>query len=92
MKSKKEKQLTAQEIYLKKHKQHKLTVSCSRFFVFAVFLIIWEAASDFGMIDSFFFSSPSRVILCAYHMLVDGSLFVKQIISIMVILRMHLME
>lgn len=76
MKSKKKEQLTAQEMYLKKHKQHNLTISCSRFLVFAVFLIIWELTSDTGLIDSFFFSSPSRVILCAYHMLVDGSLFV----------------
>lgn len=83
MKSKKEKQLTAQEIYLKKHKQHKLTVSCSRFFVFAVFLIIWEAASDFGMIDSFFFSSPSLVVMCAYQMMMNGSLFIHIGVTLM---------
>ena len=76
MKSKKGKELTAQEMYLKKHKQHKMTISCSRFLVFAVFLIIWELASDFGLIDSFFFSSPSLVVLCAYGMMADGSLFV----------------
>ena len=76
MKGRNRKQLTAQELYLQKHKQHKLTISFSRFLVFAVFLLVWEMASDFGWIDSFFFSSPSLVVLCAYHMMKDGSLFV----------------
>ena len=76
MKSKNQKQLTAQEIYLKEHKRHKINVSCSRFLVFAIFLIVWEFASDFGLIDNFFFSSPSLVVLCAYRMIKDGSLFI----------------
>lgn len=74
MKNKKTKALTAQELYLKEQRIHKRTVSFSRFFIFIIFLIIWEAASDLGWIDSFFFSSPSRVMVCAYQMLADGSL------------------
>lgn len=76
MKNKKRKQLNAQELYLKKHRQHKKVISCSRLFVFLFFLIIWELSSTFGLIDSFFFSSPSLVFSCAYHMAVDGSLFI----------------
>lgn len=73
--AKEKQQLSAQELFLKQHKQHKRTVSRSRFFLFFFFLFIWELASDFGVIDSFFFSSPSLVVRCAYEMLLDGSLF-----------------
>lgn len=76
MKSRKTKQLTAQELYLKERKRHKLTVSFFRLFLFLFFLIIWEVSSDTGMIDSFFFSSPSLVVKCAYRMILDGSLFI----------------
>lgn len=76
MKGKKRKQLTAQETYIKQHKQHKWSISFSRLFLFAAFLILWELASAVGWIDSFFFSSPSLVIMCAYRMIVDGTLFV----------------
>lgn len=69
------KQLTAQELFLKQHKQHKRSVSFSRFFLFFLFLLVWELASDFGVIDSFFFSSPSLIVRCAYGMIMDGSLF-----------------
>lgn len=74
MKSRKKTELTAQELYIKKQHQHKRTVSFSRFFIFVAFLLLWETASGLGWIDSFFFSSPSRVITCAYQMLLDGSL------------------
>lgn len=76
MKGKKRKQLTAQETYIKQHKQHKWAISFSRLFLFAAFLILWELASAVGWIDSFFFSSPSLVVMCAYRMIVDGTLFV----------------
>lgn len=75
MKIRQEKNLSAQELYIRKHKQHKQVISLSRLFLFISFLLIWEIASDTGMIDSFFFSSPSLVVLCAYRMLADGSLF-----------------
>ena len=60
--------------YLKRVKQHKALVSFMRFFVFAAFLALWEIASDLKWIDSFFFSSPKRVALCFYQMLMDKSL------------------
>ncbi len=72
---KSENQLTAQELFLQRHSRHKRYISLSRFFLFFLFLIIWEICSDFGVIDSFFFSSPSLVIRCAYRMVLDGSLF-----------------
>ena len=40
-----------------------------------LFLGLWEGAARLELIDSFFFSSPSRVFLCAYQMALDQSLF-----------------
>lgn len=60
--------------YLKKNKNHKIFVTFMRVFMFLAFLAIWEIASDLKWIDSFFFSSPSRVAICFYQMLLDKSL------------------
>lgn len=40
-----------------------------------LFFGLWEGAAQLNLIDSFFFSSPSRVIICAYDMLLDHTLF-----------------
>ena len=61
MKNRKKTEMTAQELYIKEQQHHKRTVSFSRFFIFIAFLLLWETASDLGWIDSFFFSSPSRI-------------------------------
>ena len=72
---KKIKQLTTQELFIKKHKEHHRFVTISRFGIFIGFLVIWELLASFHIIDSFFFSSPSLVIKCAYSMIIDLSLF-----------------
>ena len=72
---KKIKPLTTQELFIKEHKKHHRLVMLSRFGIFIVFLTIWELLASFHMIDSFFFSSPSLVIKCAYSMILDLSLF-----------------
>ncbi|MBR5247738.1 MAG: ABC transporter permease, partial [Lachnospiraceae bacterium] len=55
------KELTTQEAYLQKHKRHHQFVTSWRLMIFIGFLILWEISADLGWIDSFFFSSPSRV-------------------------------
>lgn len=65
----------AQQKFLLSQKKHQRTVTASRLFIFVFFLGIWEGAAKLELIDSFFFSSPSRVFLCAYNMLLDQSLF-----------------
>ena len=64
----------AQKKYLTAQKKHKHTVIYSRFLIFILFLALWEGAAYLGLIDSFIFSSPSKVILCFYQMLRDYSL------------------
>lgn len=64
-----------QLLYLKKQKQHRNFVRFTRIIVFVAFLLVWELASCFGIIDSFIFSSPSQVVLCFWGMVLDRSIF-----------------
>lgn len=64
-----------QKEYLKRMKRRRQRIILARILLFAAFLILWEMAAAMEWIDSFIFSSPSGVILTAYEMLQDGSLF-----------------
>ena len=66
---------TAQQQFLIAQKKHKRTIKISRLCIFLLFLILWEGAARYHIIDSFIFSSPSRIFLCAYDMAGDRSLF-----------------
>ena len=63
-----------QKNYIKMQKKKRRTVIFMRLFLFLFFLALWEIAADFGWIDSFIFSIPSRVMKTAFTMLKDGSL------------------
>ncbi len=53
--------MTLQEQYIRKHKRRHQMISLARLCIIAVFLLIWEVTANAGLIDPFFFSSPSRV-------------------------------
>lgn len=65
----------AQLEYVKSHRRHHRFIRYARLFVLLVFLCVWELCADLKIIDSFFFSSPSRVASCFLSMLRDKSLF-----------------
>ena len=44
-----------------KHKRHHHIVTFSRMMILVMFLALWETCADLEIIDSFFFSSPSRL-------------------------------
>lgn len=64
MKTKQNKELTKQEEFVREHRRHHHQISSWRFIIFALFLVLWELSAGLGWIDSFFFASPSRVVLC----------------------------
>ena len=66
---------SAQKKYIRQHKRHHHFVAFIRFLVLFSFLIIWESSARLGLIDTFFFSSPSMVFLYFIKMLKDGSFF-----------------
>jgi len=50
--------------YLNMHRRHKRIVAVSRVSILLAFLFLWEFAANTGLVDSFIFSSPSRIALC----------------------------
>lgn len=75
MRQKKKAELTTQEAFLLHHHRHKVRILFLRCALFILFLGIWECSACFGLIDSFFFSSPSLVMKCCVRMAADGTLF-----------------
>lgn len=70
------KELTKQEEFVREHKRHHHQVTSYRFLLFFFFLVIWEVSADLKWIDSFFFSSPSRVVGCFIDLCKDNSIFI----------------
>ena len=64
-----------QQEYLKAQRFRKRTIQAVRFFILICFLAVWEITADLDIIDSFFFSSPSRIIRTILQMANDYSLF-----------------
>lgn len=50
-------------------------IGVSRILILLSFLFIWEFTANTGIIDSFIFSSPSKIALCFWNMAADGSIF-----------------
>lgn len=64
-----------QLIYLKKIRHHKILIHIIRVLLLILFLFFWELTANTGMIDSFIFSSPSRIVRCFIDMIKDKSIF-----------------
>lgn len=60
--------------YVKKLKTDKKIVTGWQIGLFVVFLVLWEVASRFHLIDPLLFSSPVRVSALIYAKIMDGSL------------------
>ena len=56
-------------------KKEKHIILAARTLLFVLFMGLWEISSDLGWIDSFIFSSPSKITLCFLEMLKNRSLF-----------------
>lgn len=69
-----QKELTKQEEFIRDHKRHHHEISSWRIILFLLFLTLWEISANAGWIDSFFFASPSRVILCFIDQLKNNSM------------------
>ena len=62
-------------MYLKKMKKEKIFIIVSRFFIILFFLFLWEFLSRVGIINTFLFSSPSRICNTICGLIKDGSFF-----------------
>ena len=61
--------------FVKKHRKHHHFITFMRFLILLIFLALWEITANTGLIDPFFFSSPSRIVLHFVSMVKDGSFF-----------------
>ncbi len=61
--------------FLEKEKLHRKNVRIIRAMLLVLLLALWELTAEFGIIDSFIFSSPSRIARCFLQMAEDGSIF-----------------
>ena len=64
-----------QRKYLRQLRHRKQFVTAARFFLFVSFFILWETATRLDWIDSFIFSSPSRIIATFTGMASDNRIF-----------------
>ena len=64
-----------QQNFLNQHKKHLRIVHVSRIAILLSFLILWEFTTYTGIIDSFIFSSPSKIALCFWTMVKDRTIF-----------------
>lgn len=64
------------ERYLRSLRIHKIIIQTIRILIFVLFLISWECLSRFGIIDAFFFSSPSRIVRYLPKVNTNGTILV----------------
>lgn len=67
-------ELTKQEKFVRDHRRHHHLISSWRLAIFVFFMALWELSASAGWIDSFFFSSPSRVAACFIDQLKNNHL------------------
>ncbi len=61
--------------FLRDYKKNKVKIRIAQWAIFVSFLFLWEFSTWIGWLNSFIFSSPSRVIKTIATMAKDGSLF-----------------
>ena len=75
MKTKQTDLSASQSSYLAARKKERRLVLFFRIAVLVLFLVLWEWTAGEGIIDSFIFSSPSKILTCFLSMAADKSIF-----------------
>lgn len=60
--------------FLKRYRRHKIWIRITRLLILIAFFALWEISADYGLIDPFIFSSPSRLIRCGYGLFTSQQL------------------
>lgn len=71
-----------QQEFISRHQRRKRFVTCLRILILILFFAAWELSSQIGLLDSFIFSSPFRILRCIIDMSSDGTLFYHMSITI----------
>ena len=65
------------KLYLKKLKKEKVLIISIQILITLLFLLIWEVLSKYNIINSFIFSSPSKIINTIYNLYLERILFIS---------------
>jgi NitT/TauT family transport system permease protein len=71
-----------QEKYMKQLRHRKYMITFARIFVFLGFILLWETAARLKWIDSFIFSSPSRIVKTFLQLSEEGKLFYHTVVTL----------
>ncbi len=63
------------KLYLKKEKQKMAIIISARILLLVIFIALWELLTQIGVMDSFIFSSPSRIFKQTVTLYNSGELF-----------------
>lgn len=67
---------TDQQLYIERCRRENIFIKAARIAVLIAFIALWELASVLSLIDPFFFSSPSRIILLFIDMCKNFEIFI----------------
>lgn len=71
-----------QKEYLLRLKRYRRYIVIWQFVIISSFILFWELAARFGIINDFIFSSPLRMIKAAMKMQLDGSLTYHTLVTL----------
>ena len=66
----------SQKAFLKKIKRNKIIVFSIQLFLLITFLLGWELLTRYQLINSFIYSSPSKIVKCFVDLYQANNLFV----------------
>ena len=69
--------------YMKHMKRVQYAITAARFLLLIGFIVLWEIAARFNWIDSFIFSSPSRIVKTFLQMAANGSIFYHSAVTML---------
>lgn len=61
--------------YIRRCKRDRTLITIARILVFVFFIGFWELSTQIGLVDSFIFSSPSRIVKCFISLSKGGMIF-----------------
>lgn len=67
--------MSRQEEYMKEQKYHRRMITAARIFLLVFLLCFWEISARTGWINDFIFSSPSRIAVCFWSMVLDKTIY-----------------
>lgn len=68
--------------FLKKEKTNKIIIIIGRIFVLVLFVGVWELLTSLGFIDSFIYSSPSRIVKMLVSLFKEGKIIHHSLITL----------